>query len=98
MCIGWLSKFLHFVEVYLKLGCHIPSISLEWTVDSTKEVEIWPNHSLERMEEFTKLSELERESNKQKSKEEPIVDLSGDASFDCNLHTVFECVVVNNVR
>lgn len=49
MCIGWLSKSLHFVEVYLKFVCPIPSMSLERTTHSTKEAETWPNHFLERM-------------------------------------------------
>ncbi|XP_058742077.1 uncharacterized protein LOC131614522 [Vicia villosa] len=81
MCIGWLSKSLHFVEIYLKLRCTIPSTSLEWMSHSTKEAETWSDQFLERMEEFTKLSELER-FNKEKLKEEPDVDLCGDASFD----------------
>lgn len=82
MCIGWLLKLLHFVEVYLKLGNPIPNTSLEWTMNSTKEEETWLDHFLERMEEFTKLSELEREPNKKKSNGEPIVDLYGDTSFE----------------
>lgn len=82
MCIGLLSKSLYFVAVYLKLGCPILSTSLEWTKHSTKEAETWPNHFLERMEEFTKLRELERELNKEESKEGLVVDLYGDASFE----------------
>ena len=66
----------------MKLRCLIPSTSLEWTTHSRKEAETWPNHFLKRMEVFTKLSELERESNKENSKEESIVDLGGDVSFD----------------
>ena len=55
---------------------------MEWTSHSTKETKTWSGQFLVRMKEFTKLSELKRESNKEKSKEEPIVDLDGDASFD----------------
>lgn len=82
MCIGWLSKSLHFVEVYFKPECIIPSTSFEWKTHSIKEVETWLYRFLEKMEEFTKLSELERESNKEKKKEESMVDLSGDTSFE----------------
>ena len=80
-CTGWISKSLHF-EIYLKSGCLVLSTSLEWTTHSTKEAETWSYHFLKRMVEFTKLSEFERESNKEKSKEERIEDLCGDASFE----------------
>src|SRR4051812_46354440 len=36
---------------------------------------------LKRMAEFTKLVELEREINKEKSKKEPVLDLSGKNLF-----------------
>ncbi|XP_058726144.1 uncharacterized protein LOC131597443 [Vicia villosa] len=41
-------------RVYLKLGCHIPKTSLEWTAHFTQDVETWLYHFLERMEEFAK--------------------------------------------
>lgn len=66
----------------MKPGFSILSTSLQWMAHSTKEAETWPDQFMERMEEFTKLSELEQESNKEKSNEEPIVDLDGDTSFD----------------
>ncbi|XP_058773393.1 uncharacterized protein LOC131647514 [Vicia villosa] len=81
ICIGYLRSLLFF-QVYFKLGCPIPATSVKWMTHSAKEAETWPNHFLERKKEFTKLSELERESNREKSKKEPILDLSSDNSFD----------------
>lgn len=78
----WLSKSAHFVQVYLKSGCSILNTSPEWATHSTKDVATWPDQFLERMEELTKLSERKRESNRKKSKEEEVVDLCGDTSFD----------------
>ncbi|XP_058746245.1 uncharacterized protein LOC131619123 [Vicia villosa] len=80
ICIGYIRS-LHFVRVYLKLGCPIPATSVEWTTHFAKEAETWSDHFLEMMTEFTKLSELERESNRKKSKKEPVLDLSSDNSF-----------------
>lgn len=58
MCIGCISKSLYCVQVYLKLGCHIPQTSLEWTTHSTKKVETWLDHFLDKMKELTKLNEI----------------------------------------
>ncbi|XP_058734235.1 uncharacterized protein LOC131605966 [Vicia villosa] len=69
ICIGYLRS-LHFVQVYLKPGCHIAATSVEWTTHFSKEAETWPNHFLKRMEEFIKLTELEREINREKSKKD----------------------------
>lgn len=42
----------------------------------TKDVETWSDHFLEWMEEFSKLSDIERESNKERSKKkEPPIDI-----------------------
>lgn len=59
-------------------------ISPKWTTHSIKEVEIWPNHFLDRMQEFTKLIEIERELNKQKSNAESRIDidLGSETCFD----------------
>lgn len=75
MCIGWLSKIQHCVQVYLKLGCLIPKTPPEWTIHFTQDVKTWLDHFLERMEKFTKLSNVERESNKERSRKEPPIDL-----------------------
>lgn len=68
--------------VYLKSGCLIPKTSSEWTTHFIQDVEIWSNHFLEKMEEFTKFSDIEREENKERSKNEPPIDLGGDICFD----------------
>ncbi|XP_050909245.1 uncharacterized protein LOC127123022 [Lathyrus oleraceus] len=83
-CIGLISKTHQFIQVYLKLRCPIPKTSLECTTHFTNEVEVWPDHFLERMEWFTNLSEIQRESNKKNSKEaSPIErDLGDDTCFD----------------
>lgn len=83
ICVGWLSESLHFVQVYLNLGCPTPHTSPEWITHSTTKVETWLNNFLDRMEELTKSSEIERDSNKQKSKAEPHIDidLGGDTFF-----------------
>lgn len=41
----------------------------------TIESKNWSVHFLERMEKFTKLSDIERESNKERSKKEPPIDI-----------------------
>lgn len=84
LCIGWLSKSQHFVQVYLEPGCPIPLTSPEWEAHSTTKIETWSNHFVERMQEFEKLRNIERESNVQNSKGEPpiLIDLAGDRSFD----------------
>lgn len=83
MYIGWLSKTQHFVQASLKLRCPIPKTSSKWMTYFTKEAETWPNHFVERIKEFTKLSDIERESNKERSKKEPPIDidLDGDTCF-----------------
>lgn len=81
MCIRWLPKTRHFVQLYLKPGCPIPLTSPEWSTHSTREAETGPDHFLNRMQEFTKLSKIKRETNKQKSKAVPHIDLDGD-TFD----------------
>ena len=80
MCVGYLRS-RHFVQVYLKSGCPIPSTSVEWMEHHEKEAESWPNHFLERMTEFTHLMDLERKANREKSKNESVLDLSGDNFF-----------------
>lgn len=68
MCLRWLSKSQHIFQVYLKPGCPIPLISMEWTTHSITKVETWSDQFVERMQEFTKLRDIERESNVHKSK------------------------------
>lgn len=84
MCIGWLLKSLYFVQVKLILESFILQTSPEWTIHSIEEVESWSDNFLNIMEEFTKLSEIERESNKQKLMAEPLIDidLGDDTCFD----------------
>lgn len=66
----------------MKPGCPIPKTSLEWMTHFTQDVEIWSDHFLERMEEFTKLNDIEREANKERSNNEPPIDLGTDVCFD----------------
>ncbi|XP_058775506.1 uncharacterized protein LOC131649766 [Vicia villosa] len=80
ICIGYLRS-LYFVQVYLKSGCPIPDTSMEWTTYCGKDAETWSDHFLVRIAEFIKLTELERESNRVKSKKKPVLDLSGDNLF-----------------
>lgn len=82
MCIGWLSKSRHFVQIYLKPRWPIPLTSYEWTTHSTAKVETWPNHFVERMQEFERLSNIERELNVQNSKGVPPINLTDDKSLD----------------
>ena len=82
MCIGWLSKSNHFVQVFLKPGCPIPPTSPEWMSHSTANAETWPDHFMERMQEFRRLNDIEKESNAENSKFVPPIDLSGDICFD----------------
>lgn len=72
----------HFVHVYLKSGCLIPKTSLKWNVHFTQNAETWLDHLLERMDEFTKLSYIEREENKERSKNELPTNLDSDICFD----------------
>ncbi|XP_058775179.1 uncharacterized protein LOC131649432 [Vicia villosa] len=82
MCIGWHSKASHFVQVYLKPGCPKPPTSPEWMLHHTKDVETWPDFFVDRMHEFEGLKNIEKETNKEKSKLKPPIDLGGDSSFD----------------
>ncbi|XP_058764492.1 uncharacterized protein LOC131637943 [Vicia villosa] len=82
MCIGWLEKSSHFVQVYLKPGCFIPPTSPEWTTHSIANAETWTDHFVERMHEFERLNNVENESNVEKSKREPPINLAGDTCFD----------------
>ncbi|XP_058746436.1 uncharacterized protein LOC131619345 [Vicia villosa] len=82
MCIGWPSKANHFVQVYLKPGFPLPSTSLEWDLHHTEDSEMWSNLFVDRMHEFERLNNNEKEANKEKSKLEPLIDLAGDSYFD----------------
>lgn len=72
----------------MKTGCHIPYTSLKWITHFTQDDGTWMDHILERMEEFTKLSDIEREANKERSENKPPTDLDSNTYFDdfsCNL-------------
>lgn len=60
ICIRLISQSLHSLHVYLKLGFPIPQTTPEWTTHSTNKVETWQDNYLDRLEEFTKLCEIER--------------------------------------
>ncbi|XP_058747114.1 uncharacterized protein LOC131620111 [Vicia villosa] len=87
------SKWMRFPEmghliawaydmVYLKPGCPIPSMSLEWALHHTEIADTWPDHFVDRMHDFERLNNIEKESNVEKSRLEPLIDLAGDSSFD----------------
>lgn len=58
----WMTiKLQHFIQVYLKTKCPIQQTSHKWTSNSTNEAEIWPNTFLDRIQEFFKLSDIEKE-------------------------------------
>ncbi|XP_058725790.1 uncharacterized protein LOC131597094 [Vicia villosa] len=82
MCIGWLSKSSHFVQVYLKLRCPIPSTSPKRVLHHTEDAKMWSDLFIDRMHKFEILNNIEKEANKEKSKLEPPIDLAGDSSFD----------------
>ncbi|XP_058776389.1 uncharacterized protein LOC131650704 [Vicia villosa] len=63
-------------------GCPIPPTSLKWALHHSEDAETWPNLFIDRMHEFEKLNDIEKETNKEKSKLEPLIDLADDSSFD----------------
>ncbi|XP_058751896.1 uncharacterized protein LOC131625000 [Vicia villosa] len=82
MCNGWLSKANHCVQLYLKPGFPIPPTSPEWDLHHIEDVETWSDLFVDRMHEFERLNNIEKEANKEKSKLEPPIHLAGDGSFD----------------
>lgn len=92
-----ISSLFHFVQVYLKLGCHLPLTSVEWTTHSTTKVETLSDRFVEMIQEFTKLSNIKREWNAQKSKGRPLIliDLVGDKSFNFRHQLIIcNCVLI----
>ncbi|XP_058742679.1 uncharacterized protein LOC131615220 [Vicia villosa] len=82
MCVGWLAKSKYFVQVYLKPGCPISPTSLEWALHHTEIVDTWPGRFVDMIHIFERLNNIEKESNAEKSRLEPPIDLAGDSSFD----------------
>ncbi|XP_058763928.1 uncharacterized protein LOC131637348 [Vicia villosa] len=82
MCVGWLTKSKYFVQVYLKPGCSIPHTSSKWALHHTEAADTWPNRFVDRMHGFERLNNIKNESNAEKSRLEPPIDLAGDSSFD----------------
>ncbi|XP_058783322.1 uncharacterized protein LOC131657999 [Vicia villosa] len=82
MCVGWLTKSKHFVQVYLKPGCLVPPTSLEWALHHTEAADTWPDHFVDRMHNFERSNNIKKESNAEKSIIEPLIDLAGESSFD----------------
>ncbi|XP_058726526.1 uncharacterized protein LOC131597883 [Vicia villosa] len=82
ICIGWLSKASHFVQVYLKPQCLIPLTSPKCTLHHTVYVETWSDVFVDRMLEFKRFNNIEKESNKEKYKLKPLIDLASDSSFN----------------
>ncbi|XP_058770121.1 uncharacterized protein LOC131643812 [Vicia villosa] len=82
ICVGWLAKSCHFVQLYLKPGRPIPPTSPEWELYHTEVVDTWPNRFVDKMHDFERLNNTEKESNAEKSRFEPSIDLDGDSSFD----------------
>ncbi|XP_058761758.1 uncharacterized protein LOC131635175 [Vicia villosa] len=79
ICIRYLRS-RHLVQVLLKPGCPILATSCQWT-HRTKEADAWPDPFFERMTEFEQMMKQEREENRERSKNLPILDLSADGSF-----------------
>ncbi|XP_058776935.1 uncharacterized protein LOC131651280 [Vicia villosa] len=82
MYVGCLAKSKHFVKVYLKMGCPIPPTSPEWEFHHTEASDTWPDHFVDTMHDFERLNNIEKESNAEKSRLEPPINLAGDSSFD----------------
>lgn len=81
--VYWLTiKKLTVCSSIFETGCLIPKTSLEWTAYFTLYVETWSDHFLESMDEFAKLSDNEIWANKERSKNEPPIDLESDICFD----------------
>ncbi|XP_058765994.1 uncharacterized protein LOC131639523 [Vicia villosa] len=79
--VGWLAKSRHFVQVYLKSGCPIPTTSPEWNLHHTELAETWLYVFVDKMHEFERLKNTDKISNAEKSKLEPPIELAGDSSF-----------------
>ncbi|XP_058763629.1 uncharacterized protein LOC131637084 [Vicia villosa] len=82
MCVGWLAKSKYFGQVYLKPGCPIPPSSTEWALHHTEAADTWLDRFVDRMLDFERLNNIEKESNAEKSRLEPPIDLVSDSSFD----------------
>ncbi|XP_058749515.1 uncharacterized protein LOC131622494 [Vicia villosa] len=41
ICVGWIAKSRHFVQVYLKPGCPIPPTSPKWALYHTEVADTW---------------------------------------------------------
>ncbi|XP_058774840.1 uncharacterized protein LOC131649111 [Vicia villosa] len=80
ICIGYLRS-RHFVQVFLKPECPIPTTSCEWMTHHTKEADTWPDLFSKRMVELKEIMKQEMEENREKSKNLPILELSGEGSF-----------------
>ncbi|XP_058769861.1 uncharacterized protein LOC131643332 [Vicia villosa] len=75
-------KIETFCRSLLETGCPIPPTPLEWTLHHTADAEMWSNLFVDIMYEFERLNNIEKESNAEKSKLEPPIDLAGDSTFD----------------
>ncbi|XP_058779128.1 uncharacterized protein LOC131653097 [Vicia villosa] len=80
ICIGYLQS-RHFVQVFLKPGCPIPATSYQWTAHHSNEAETWPDPFVSRMAEFEEMMRQEREQNRERSKNIPILDLGSTDWF-----------------
>ncbi|XP_058756409.1 uncharacterized protein LOC131629641 [Vicia villosa] len=95
ICVGWLSKSRHFVQVYLKPGCLIPHTSPEWALYHTDVTDTWPDRLVDRMHDFEKMNNTEKESNAEKSRLEPPIDLVGDSSFNVFIYCTASAAKTN---
>ncbi|XP_058780883.1 uncharacterized protein LOC131654984 [Vicia villosa] len=87
--MGHLIAFAHDIicidltrYVYLKSGCPIPPTSPEWALYHIEVADTWPDRFVDKMHDFERLNNTEKESNAEKSRLEPPIDLAGDSSFD----------------
>src|SRR4051812_1550452 len=80
ICIGYLRS-RHFVQVFLKPGCPIPATSCQWTAHRSNEAETWPDPFVARMAGFEEMMSKEREQNRERSKNVPILDLGSTDWF-----------------
>ncbi|XP_058727480.1 uncharacterized protein LOC131598969 [Vicia villosa] len=80
ICIGYLRS-RHFVQVFLKPGCPIPATSCQWTAHRSNEAETCPDPFVSRMAEFEEMMSQEREKNRERSKNIPILDLGSTDWF-----------------
>ncbi|XP_058741614.1 uncharacterized protein LOC131613975 [Vicia villosa] len=72
----------HLIACAYDMGCPIPPTSPEWALHHTEAADTWRDRFVDMMHDFERLNNIEKESNAEKSRLEPPINLAGDSSFD----------------